>query len=129
MNARDSKLTALLFNECINSQDIKGLANLMTEDHALVINRGGEVEVVKPKARTIEAWREFFGMFPEYRNTFTRIESRENEVTIAGYAFWSEDEPYDPALWTAKIENDLVARWTVYGDTEENRIKLGILLK
>lgn len=127
MNTRDPKLTALKFNECINSQDIEGLTNLMTEDHTCIICRGGKVDVEKPKERMIKSWKKFFKMFPKYRNTFTRIESQDDLVIIVGYAFWSEKEPHDPVIWTAKIDEDLVAEWSIYDDTEENRKKLGLI--
>jgi hypothetical protein len=38
-----------------------------------------------------------------------------------GYAYWSEKEPYDPVIWTASIENNLIAEWRVYEDSDENR--------
>lgn len=127
MNTKDPKLTALQFNECINAQDIEGLSNLMTEDHTCIIRRGGKVEVEKPRERMIEVWKKFFSMFPDYKNTFTRVESKDDLVIITGYAFWSEKEPHDPAIWTAKIVEDLVAEWCIYDDTEENRKKLSII--
>ncbi|MHA1966311.1 MAG: hypothetical protein ACW964_00790 [Candidatus Hodarchaeales archaeon] len=32
----DPKYIALKFNECINSQDLNSLVNLMTEDHCFI---------------------------------------------------------------------------------------------
>ena len=32
----------------------------------------------------------------------------------------------DHAIWTAKIENDLVVEWCIYEDTEENRKKFSL---
>ncbi|MBM4160026.1 MAG: nuclear transport factor 2 family protein [Ignavibacteria bacterium] len=124
MNLRDPKLIALLFNECINKQDIKGLSDLMTEDHAF-IDREGKVH--EPKSAMVDGWQRFFETFPKYKNTFTRLESRGNEVTILGHAFWSESEPYDPVIWTARVERDHIAEWRVHVDSEENRKTLGIL--
>jgi predicted SnoaL-like aldol condensation-catalyzing enzyme len=105
MNTNDPKLIALQFNECINSQDIDGLARLMTEDHTF-IDREGKAN--QPKESVVKGWREFFGMFPRYKNTFTRVESRDNLVIILGFAYWSEKKPYDPVIWTARLVNDLV---------------------
>ena len=62
-------------------------------------------------------------MFSDYKNHFTRIESRENTVIIIGHSSCSNDQLNGPALWSAKIEDDLVTEWGVYKDTEEN-IKL-----
>lgn len=123
MNKRDPKLTALLFNECINDQNIEGLSNLMTEDHRCIFNKE---ETKIGKEIMTKAWSDFFKMLPDYRNHFTKIESRENVVIIIGFSTCSYKPLEGPVLWTAKIENDLVAEWRIYGDTEENRKLLEI---
>ena len=118
MNTKDPKLIALQFNECINNRDLKGLARLMANDHAF-IDRDGKV--YEPKQVMIDSWREFFRACPDYRNTFDRIESRDDFVVILGYAYWSEKQPYDPVIWTATIVDDLVREWRIYPDTLESR--------
>jgi hypothetical protein len=124
MNTKDPKLIALQFNECINNQDLKGLGQLMSNDHAFT-DRDGTVQ--QPKEVMIRNWRQFFEMLPDYRNTFTRLESRENLVVILGYAYWSQKQPYDPAIWTATIVNNLVREWRIYADSEENRRRFDLL--
>jgi hypothetical protein len=124
MNSKDPKLTALQFNECINNQDIKGLSNLMTEDHTLIVREG---DVVKGKESNTNGWTGFFNQFPDYKNIFTRVESRDDLVIIIGYANWSKEPVEDHVIWTAKIEDDLVAEWRIYEDTEENRRKFNII--
>jgi len=124
MNSKDPKLTALQFNEYINNQDIKGLSNLMTEDHTFIDREGG---VFKGKESMTKGWMDFFNQFPDYRNIFTRVESRDNLVIIIGYAIWSKESSEDHVIWTAKIEDDLVAEWRIYVDTEENRKKFDII--
>jgi predicted SnoaL-like aldol condensation-catalyzing enzyme len=124
MNNKDPKLTALQFNECINNRDLAGLTLLMTDDHAFIDREG---VVSQPKAAMVQGWKRFFEMFPEYKNTFNRIESKDNLVTILGYAYWSESRPYDPAIWTATIVDDLVQVWRIYSDTESNRKKFNLL--
>lgn len=123
MNLKDPKLTALQFNECINNQDIIGLSNLMTEDHTF-IDRKGEID--KGKESMTKGWIDFFNQFPEYKNTFTRVESRNELVILLGYARWSIDSSEDHAIWTATIKDDLVAEWRIYHDSEENRKKFKI---
>lgn len=118
MNAKDPKLIALQFNEFINNQDLAGLASLMTDDHAF-IDRDGKAH--GPKQVMLDGWKDFFKMFPGYRNTFIRVESRDNLVVVLGYAYWSEQQAYDPVIWTATIVSDLVREWRVYADTETNR--------
>ena len=56
-------------------------------------------------------------MFPYYKNFFGRVESRDDLVVILGYAFWSAESPFDPAIWTARIQDDLVAEWRIYEDS------------
>jgi predicted SnoaL-like aldol condensation-catalyzing enzyme len=124
MNSKDPKLTALQFNECINNQDIKGLSNLMTEDHTLIVREG---DVVKGKEPNTNGWTGFFNQFPDYKNIFTRVESRDDLVIIIGYANWSKEPVEDHVIWTAKIQDDLVAEWRIYEDTEENRKKFNII--
>jgi len=121
MNSQDPKLVALRFNECINNQDLNGL---MSDDHAFIDSEGNST---RSKQEMIRAWKQFFEMYPKYRNTFNRVQSRENNVAILGYAYWSEKKPYDPVLWTAAIVNDLVQEWRVYADTEENRRQFDLL--
>ena len=106
------------FNDCINNQDIEGMAALMHENHVF-IDRDGSSH--GPKTHMVKGWKEFFKLFPDYRNTFTDIKTEKNSVYVLGYAYWSEKEPYDPVIWTGKIENDLIAEWRVYEDTAENR--------
>ena len=36
MSNRDPKLITLLFNECINNRDIRGLSQLITKDHTFI---------------------------------------------------------------------------------------------
>jgi hypothetical protein len=116
MNLRDPKLIALQFNEYINNQDIKGLSKLMTEDHMFIDRANVQY------GDMVNGWKEFFSNFPTYKNYFHRVESRSNLVILSGYAKWSKDSlEKDYAIWTAKIENDLVSEWRIYEDTEENR--------
>ena len=124
MNTRDPKLIALQFNERINNHDVDGLAELMTEDHTFIDREGKSGHT---KEVMVRGWMEFFRMFPKYRNTFTRIQSRDNLVFIVGSAYWSEEQPYDPVLWTAIIVEDRVQEWRVYADTEANRHAFGLV--
>ena len=124
MNTKDPKLIALQFNECINNQDLDGLTLLMTDDHTFVDREGN---VGQPKQTMVQGWKEFFETFPDYRNTFNRVESQDNRVTILGYAYWSENEPYDPVIWTGIIVDDRVQEWRVYADTESNRRQFNLL--
>jgi hypothetical protein len=123
MNKRDPKLTVLLFNECINNQDLNSLAALMSEEHTFIDR---EDTTVKSKSEMVNGWKTFFKEFPDYRNTFNKLHSFDNVVIIEGFAYWSKDEPYDPVIWKGTIENDLITEWRIYHENDENRKLLGI---
>ena len=118
MNERDPKLTALQFNQYINNQNIQGLSGLMTEDHVFVDRKG---HIDKGKDTMTKGWIEFFKSFPDYKNTFERVQSQGNLVVLYGYATWENGADPDYVIWIARIENDLVAEWRIYDDTEENK--------
>ena len=124
MNSRDPKLTALMFNECINARDLDGLSALMTDDHTFVdrddTRHGG-------KDRMTKGWETFFAAYPEYRNTFLRVESIGDLVVILGYAEWTTGGDRDHVIWTAVVRDDLIAEWRVCEDTEQNRRQLSLL--
>ena len=123
MNKKDPKLTVLKFNECINNQDPNGLANLMTEEVRLI---EGEETTRKGKVAVKNAWIEFFNLCPDYKNHFTRIESKDNRVVIIGFSTCSNKVLDGPALWTALFKNDLIDEWRILDDTKGNRKLLGI---
>ena len=113
----------LSFNDCINNQDIKGLASLMSDDHVFVDRDGSRHG---PKSYMVEGWKDFFSMFPDYRNTFLKIITQGNQVLVTGYAYWSKEEPKDEVIWVATLANGLVQEWRIYADNEENRKALDI---
>jgi hypothetical protein len=110
----------LSFNGYITDQDITGLSGLMTEDHTF-IDRSGES--FGPKSRMLKGWKDFFKAFPEYSNTFERIEVIDDLVAVLGFAHWSKEVQHDPVIWTALIKDNLISEWRVYEDTPENRNK------
>lgn len=119
----DPKYIALKFNECINSQDIKGLVNLMTEDHSFI---DISEELHQGRDEMQKGWEEFFNLYPDYQNIFSRVESRDNLVIMLGYSTCSYNPLDGPAIWTAKIKKNLISEWRVYEDTQSNRELLGI---
>ena len=112
------------FNNCINNQDIDGLSDLMADEHTFVDRDGSRHG---PKLKMIEGWKQFFRMFPDYRNTFERIIAEDDRVFISGFAFWSDKEPYDPVIWCAIIKENLIAEWSIHEDTPENREKFNLV--
>lgn len=124
MSSRKSISIVVAFNDYINNQNIIGLSSLMTEDHTF-IDRYGESH--GPKSFMINGWKEFFESFPKYRNTFEKIAVIDNLVTVRGFAYWSEEMQYDPVIWTAVIDDNLISEWRVYEDSPEIRNKFKLL--
>ena len=123
MNKKDPKLTVLLFNECINNRDIDALTSLMAEDYVFIDSSN---DVQSGKELNVKGWTDFFNLYPDYVNHFRLLESREDLVLVIGHSTCSFDPMDGPALWTAKVENDLIAEWRVYLDTAENKNKLNL---
>ena len=111
MDSSKLMLTALMFNERINQQDLEGLAELMTDDHTF-IDSGGNV--IKGKNVMKDGWREFFKKYPDYRNKFTCVTVQDNVVVMVGYSMCSFKPLDGPNMWTAKIRRGRVSEWRVY---------------
>ncbi|NYT19097.1 MAG: hypothetical protein GKC08_02225, partial [Methanosarcinales archaeon] len=80
----------------------------------------------KGKAEVENSWIEFFKIVPDYRNHFTRIESKGDRVVVVGFSTCSNELLDGPALWTASVKDDLIDEWRILEDTRENRSSLGI---
>jgi ketosteroid isomerase-like protein len=111
------------FNDCITRRDLGGLSKLMTDDHAFIDPANS---TIAGKPRCVEAWRGFFAAFPDYRNHFERVLLAGSDVVIIGHSVCSDARLAGPALWTAKLEGELIAEWRVYEDTDTNRALLGL---
>jgi len=121
VNNKDPKQVVMQFNECINNQDIERLADLMADNYVFIDSSD---DVYARKENQVHGWASFFDRFPDYTNHFSIIDSRGNRVFVIGHSTCSHEPLDGPALWTARIENDLVAEWRVYLDSPENREKL-----
>jgi predicted SnoaL-like aldol condensation-catalyzing enzyme len=95
----------------------------MSDDHVFI---DSSEEIHKGKEMMVDGWTEFFNSYPNYRNHFSIVESRDNLVLMIGHSTCSYDPLDGPALWTAKVENGLVSEWSVYLDTLENRKMLNL---
>jgi ketosteroid isomerase-like protein len=114
---------ALQFNACINARDLEGLAALITDDHTFIDSANN---IVRGKEHVVNAWQEFFALFPDYQNIFEQITSRDHLVAIRGRSICSEQQLDGPAMWTAKLRGTQVAEWRVYLDTPDNRKTLNL---
>ncbi|MHA2239799.1 MAG: nuclear transport factor 2 family protein [Candidatus Hodarchaeales archaeon] len=86
MKGKDPKIIALLYNECINNRDLEGIIALMAENHKFIDSKNR----VENKEQMKKSWKEFFAEYPDYRNIFHTVISRENLVILLGHSVCSE---------------------------------------
>lgn len=111
------------FNECINARDLEGLSRLMSDDHVFIDTANN---ATKGRAACLQAWRRFFGAFPDYRNEFEEMRTTQGVAAVIGHSSCPDPRLSGPALWQAKVEDGLIAQWRVFEDTPENRRALGL---
>ncbi len=119
----DNERVVQRFNEGINNRNINLIANLMTDDHSFV---DAASNTLQGKEGVLEAWNGFFNSYPDYRNIFESLVSKDDTVTIIGRSTCSDGRLDGPAIWTAKINGNKVAEWRMYDDTPANRRLVGI---
>jgi ketosteroid isomerase-like protein len=137
----DARAVTLDFVGRINAGDVDGIVALLTEDHEFVDTEG----VSNHGRETLRGgWHGYFALFPDYQILVDEILVADSLVTLVGRSTGTlsphgrevlrradgslppDDELQGPAIWTARIENGLVAQWRVYVDTTETRAALGI---
>jgi len=123
MGDNDLISIALRFNERINSRDLTGLGEMMTEDYVFIDIPG---EVHRGRDMMVPGWFSFFKNYPDYRNNFTHVEVKGDLVIMIGFSECSYDPLDGPAIWTVKIREGFIAEWRVYDDKKEVRKELGL---
>ena len=109
LDSFDFMMVALRFNEKINQRDLKGLVELMTDDHTFIDNSGDVHRNMK------EGWDEFFENNPDYRNIFTSVTVRNNIDVMIGYSICSNELRLNgPSMWTARVDDGRISEWRVY---------------
>ncbi len=113
---------AKAFVRRINAHDVEGLCELMTPRHRFVDSMGS-VHVGREAMR--EGWRQYFGMFPDYRIRVTHSFERGSRVALFGSTsatYGSNGVRVDMhAAWLAIVRGDRIAEWRVYADNEPAR--------
>jgi ketosteroid isomerase-like protein len=114
--AYSPKSVALKFVEIINAGDSEALMRLQTDDFTL-IDMAGDV------TRGRDGWPSYFASFPEYKIHVQQVLTSGNGVAIIGKTTGShvppEVEEKETVLWTAEIQDGLVAEWRIYSDIAE----------
>ena len=119
MIAINPKSIALQFNECITNADLKGLSNLMTEEHVFCDSANNRI---KGKDNIVQAWMSFFNLYPGYQNIFENIVVRASTVIMQGYSICYDEMLNNiRTIWVAEIVDNKVGSWHIYPDSKENR--------
>jgi ketosteroid isomerase-like protein len=127
MSEQNALDVALAFVAKINSHDVNGLVELMTDDHVFVDGLGSTFRGAEPMR---QGWKAYFTWFPDYAIEVTDQLNRGDVVAIFGKArgtfsvngslptqnFWEI-----PAAWRAVVKESRVAEWRVYCDNDPAR--------
>jgi ketosteroid isomerase-like protein len=124
MREPDPKRVTLLFNQSINARDLESLVARMTDDHRFI---DAENHTVRGRDAAREAWRGFFAAFPDYRNEFELLASRNDRVLVLGHSVCSFAALNGPAIWTATIRGDQIVEWRVWADEAAARRAVGLV--
>lgn len=119
----DAIPTVLAFNDCINTQDLDGLAGLMSEAHLFIDSADNRVA---GKDHCRQAWHSFFKTFPDYRNHVDSVITVGDLVVVRGRSTCVDPRLEGDAIWSARVADGLVTEWRVYKDTQVNRQRLGL---
>jgi len=114
-----NKETIQAFIDRINSHDVDGLAELMTDDHRFIDAHGNEVV---GKEKMTAGWHGYFEWFPVYSIEVNEIFEQGDTFAMFGFAGGSFKGKSDaswrlPAAWKAIVKDGRVALWQVFADT------------
>jgi ketosteroid isomerase-like protein len=120
MAKMNSEMITLSFVERINAQDADGLAKLMTDNFRFIDYEGN---IYEGWEKMHKEFASYFSSYPKYKIIVEKICQSGNDVAIIGTTTGShaphEIEAKWTLIWTAKIENNLVAEWRIYSDIEK----------
>lgn len=121
--------TTISFIDCINRTDLVKLAELIHQDHRLVM--ADEPPIVGRDAN-IEAWRGYFGAFPEYVIYPRVLVTNASRVAVLGATTGShlnlpdEEELQLDVIWIGEAHDGSLTLWRVCDDDAALRRDLGI---
>ncbi|MCB0832656.1 MAG: nuclear transport factor 2 family protein [Bacteroidetes bacterium] len=110
------------FIDRINTHDVNGLIQMMSEDHTFIDSIGSVVHGRKELER---AWTGYFRLFPDYKITVKDIFGEGNKVAVFGTAaatyspsghLYPDHHWEIPAAWEAQVHNRLISHWAIFAD-------------
>ena len=130
------------FVEAINRQDVDALVSLMTADHRFTDSLGN---TARGRESMREGWTLYFQMVPDYRLEIEETYVNDSGVVMLGIAGGTYSHGFEsvratgmptilpdgtskvlnkwqtPAAVRARIEDGLVAEWSIFADNEPVR--------
>jgi hypothetical protein len=119
----------LSFIDAINRGDLDRLANLMHQDHSLVVL---DEQPVVGRDANIEAWNGYLTSFPDYVIYPRYLTVSGTRVALVGTTIGShlglpdEDEMRLGVIWLAEATDGALSLWQVAEDTPPTRAHAGI---
>jgi ketosteroid isomerase-like protein len=141
MENTDPRSVVLAFVSRINAGDVDGIAALLTDDHEFIDTAGASF---RGRENLREGWVGYFRLFPDYHIDAPAVRVEGSTITLVGTSTGTltpfgeqalrrpdgtlpaPDELQGPAIWTACVEDGLIAQWRVYSDTADVRAALGL---
>jgi len=118
----NSTATALAFVEAINSKDIDGLAELMTEDHIFIDGDGSEYA---GKDRMKTGWTEHFKIIPDLKLSISLQFEEKDTVILVGQSkgtiidqgeLKKENSWQVPSAWRVMVKSGKISVWQLYAN-------------
>jgi ketosteroid isomerase-like protein len=120
----------LRFIVCINCGDVDGLAELMTDDHELVVFAE---RPLKGKSTNIDAWHGYASAFPNYVIYPDRLsEYATGRVAVSGHTTGShlglqdDEERLLTLIWLAEVQDGRLRYWHLTENNTANRHRYGL---
>lgn len=109
----------------INTADVAGLAELMTEDHRFIDATG---QAHSGRERMTQGWRQYFALAPDYCIEIEDMVVGSDRVALFGWASGTcNNTPWRiPAAWKAVVRDGLIEEWRIYADVEPMLQSMGI---
>ncbi|MGE0543415.1 MAG: nuclear transport factor 2 family protein [Dehalococcoidia bacterium] len=141
MQNTDPRSVVLAFVSRINAGDVDGIAALLTDDHEFIDTAGMSF---RGRETLREGWAGYFQLFPDYHIHAPSVRVESGTVTLVGTSTGTltpfgeqtlrrpdgtlpaPNQLQGPAIWTACVEDGLIAQWRVCSDTADVRAALGI---
>ena len=123
------RAAVLSFIDCINRGDLDGLAELMTDDHTLVVL--DETPLIG-RIENEDAWRGYFTSYPDNVIYPRHVTARDISVAVLGTTTGShlglpdDEEMKLNVIWLAEVVDGRLSRWRIAEDTPDLRAQTGI---